>query len=80
MNEITPRRTDMIDAYLIHCYARRGKKSRAHLWTGTDTVCRMWSTGGLAKSKYDTYDDSRGLKICTMCQATGQKHEAEAEA
>lgn len=60
---------DMSAAYLIRVHGLGSKSPRAHLWTGTDTVCRMWSTGGLAKSKYSVQADSRGLEICTMCQA-----------
>jgi hypothetical protein len=55
-------------AYLIK---GQGTKARAHLWTGTDTVCRMWSTGGLSKSKYSVCSDSGGRKTCHMCLAGG---------
>src|SRR5271166_5532841 len=46
-----------------------GKKTRAHYWTGSDTVCRMWSTGGLRdKSRYSVTSDDAGLPVCQLCQ------------
>ena len=51
--------------YLI----RRGKKkARAHLWLGRDTVCRLYSTGGIkAKSKFIVCDSPENRPICVMC-------------
>jgi hypothetical protein len=45
----------------------RALKRRAHIWTGSDTVCRLWSTGGLTQSDYSVHDDSMGRKICQKC-------------
>ena len=42
------------------------KAKVAHVWTGSDTVCRMFSTGGMNKTKYLQVDASE-LKICKMC-------------
>lgn len=45
------------------------KNQRAHLWDGKNTLCRMWSTGGLrAKKKFGVYDSNMGRKICHMCR------------
>ena len=55
--------------YLIRS---KGKTPRAHLWTGTDTVCRMWSTGGLQQSNYSVHSDRGCLEICMMCR-TGRE-------
>lgn len=48
----------------------------AHPYDGKDTHCRMWSTGGMRKSKYDYYATladllavSPNATICTMCAA-----------
>ena len=41
-----------------------------HLWTGFDTVCRMWSTGGLGKVKGRIVQNDRfdaNWKICNNC-------------
>ena len=43
-------------------------KSVAHIWTGSDTACRMYSTGGLNPKKYKLSKESYDLKICTMCR------------
>ena len=44
------------------------KKVTHHMWKGTDTVCRMASTGGLNLEKYSSADPSveRG-SICKLC-------------
>jgi hypothetical protein len=43
-------------------------KSCAHFWTGTDTACRLWSTGGLkARSQYRVVKERGRLPICSMC-------------
>jgi len=45
----------------------------AHHWTGTDTYCRMASTGGLNKKKYEVHTTDKGRKICTMCKNVKDK-------
>lgn len=42
-------------------------KSAAHLWTGNNTVCKMYGTGGMTKSRQITSLTARGKPICTMC-------------
>lgn len=44
------------------------KNTRAHIWTEDDTVCRMWSTGGLKRESYEVQDDRGNHKICHMCE------------
>ncbi len=52
--------------YLIR---NKGTKNKTHIWTGEDTACRMWSTGGLASSKgYTVHQGTDGHEICHMCQ------------
>ena len=51
-------------------------KTVAHLWTGTDTYCRMWSTGGLAGKKAKGNRvmgvlDNR--TVCKMCKNNAPK-------
>jgi hypothetical protein len=56
--------------YLIRS---KGKNKAAHYWKDGDTLCRMWSTGGIDKRRaYAVFENSQGLRICHMC---GQVHE-----
>ena len=58
--------------YLTHSKAK--KKYVAHIWTGKDTVCRMWSTGGLKKHMgWVHLDNPAGLKVCAMCRNVSLK-------
>jgi len=48
-------------------YLVRKKKAKTrHIWTGYDTVCRMYSTGGLRKNSYKVEKES-DLPTCAMC-------------
>ena len=40
---------------------------KAHYWNGSNSFCKMYSTGGMRKSKYIVTDSKHGLPICTMC-------------
>src|SRR5260370_22955693 len=44
-------------------------KLKAHIWRDGDTVCRMWSTGGLKQSSYEVATDRGTHEICCMCSA-----------
>lgn len=50
----------------------RGKKSwkaPAHLWVEGDTLCRLWSTGGIQnKENFRILDKVGDHKICLMCR------------
>ena len=46
---------------------RHSNRGRAHIWTGADTQCRMYSTGGLKPSKYKVVDKTN-LPICNNCK------------
>lgn len=37
------------------------------MWTGEDTVCRKWSTGGLQQANFSVVDDDEERDICSMC-------------
>jgi hypothetical protein len=45
----------------------KGKKSKAHVWSNGDTLCRMWSTGGLKITGYTLTDDRGTHEVCHMC-------------
>lgn len=47
---------------------RKRKAKTAHIWTGYDTVCRMYSTNGLRKIAYMVVATS-DLPTCSMCNA-----------
>lgn len=54
----------------------QGKKQKtAHLWDGTDTLCRMFSTGGLNPSKYEITDHKGERGICFMCNTVKMRDE-----
>ena len=59
------------DEIIIHHKYLFKKKEykKAHIWTGKDTICRMWSTGGLGylSAGYCLFDNCAGREICTMC-------------
>lgn len=44
-----------------------GSKNSAHVWLGTDTACRMWSTGGMKQSRFSVTECNKGRDICQMC-------------
>lgn len=46
---------------------KRKNSSVAHAWVGGDTACRMWSTGGIRKAKYEFSVSAEGHRLCQMC-------------
>lgn len=63
-------------AYLVDEHKR---KASAHIWSGSDTACRMWSTGGMnrAKPSWLVRGDADGRLVCHMCLlAVGDAAEA----
>ncbi len=40
---------------------------KTHVFTGNDTLCRMWSTGGLKQHKYGFFD-SPPTRVCMNCR------------
>lgn len=62
--------------YLVKKGRRARKNAVAHLWDGQDTICRLFSTGGLNDKFYQTamsreHLDPEGKKIelpvCKLC-------------
>jgi len=45
---------------------RKDKMKTKHLWRDTDTVCRLFSTGGLNQANYEVVKEST-LPTCVMC-------------
>ena len=56
--------------YLIR---NRGSKQKAHIWTGKDTVCRMWSTGGMKQESFTVNKTTLGKDLCLMCSHIGPR-------
>lgn len=42
-------------------------KPAAHVWTGKDTACRMWSSGGLSPSGMRLAESQMGHRLCKLC-------------
>lgn len=59
--------------YLIK---NRSNKTKAHIWTGNDTACRMWSTNGLKHEIHSVNETTLGRQICAMCQINAKKAKA----
>lgn len=60
-----------------YLFRPRSEKGAAHIWTGNDTACRMWSTGGI-KNKNDRRWARVELALvpptlCTMCRAVSER-------
>jgi len=52
---------------------RKTKVSKYHLWDGKDTLCTMYSTGGLLPDKYKLVPDIPSAPVCTMCANNAKK-------
>ena len=42
-------------------------RGATHIWDGTDTACRMWSTGGLNRAKTWEYHVTPSTHLCANC-------------
>ena len=49
-------------------------KAKAHLWDGSDTACRLWSTGGIKQTRpgWITTPSIGGRELCHMCGMNAQ--------
>ena len=56
---------------------KNGTKAKAHIWTGTDTVCRMASTGGLTLSRFEVRKERGDHEVCSMCSNGEADHVVE---
>lgn len=56
----------------------KGKKAVAHVWNGEDTACRLWSTGGIGRSRPYEVQEVRGdHPICHMCKMVSGAHDTD---
>ena len=52
---------------------RKGSK-HYHLWHNNNTVCKMWSTGGMNhQKKWFIVEEVSGRLLCTMCRNNQKK-------
>jgi hypothetical protein len=51
------------------------RRSKSHIWDGYDSLCTMWSTGGLKQEFYDVYREPGDNGICAMCQGELERRE-----
>lgn len=58
--------------------ARKGKSRIYHLFQSGDTLCRLYSTGGMSKQKYEKLKNVEGKRLCVMCENVSlwPKHKA----
>ena len=49
--------------YLVN---KKKESGKAHLWDDGDTYCKMYSTGGLRKKRYEVVDDKEDKEVCLM--------------
>jgi hypothetical protein len=57
----------------MYLYRPTSKKGAAHLWNGHDTLCTMYSTGGMSKRRNKVMPTADGRRICAMCQVNNRK-------
>lgn len=57
--------------YLLKFSTKRMNYISAHLWNGSDTLCTLYSTGGIKNKKlYKPFDlNLNNLPVCKMCKA-----------
>ena len=59
-------------------YLIKKKNSKVvHIWIKTDTVCRLYSTGGMNKKRYKVVKDRGNLPICSMCDKSEIDYRSE---
>lgn len=59
--------------YLI----RKRLNGKAHHWDGSDTKCRMASTGGISMRKYMVAESSCQLLVCHLCAEKLRKEQVQ---
>jgi len=47
--------------------AKKKKPAVFHYWYGSNTACRLWSTGIMSKS-YKLIHSTEGLRLCKICK------------
>lgn len=55
--------------FAVRCNGQGTPTGKTHLWTGHDTACRMWSTGGLPGRHKYRYFIAPPTELCHNCHA-----------
>jgi hypothetical protein len=53
--------------FLVKCNIKGTPNGKTHLWNGSDTACRLWSTGGLNQKKRWEFYIEPPTELCTLC-------------
>ena len=53
--------------FLVRCNSLGGVSGKSHLWTGYDTVCRMWSTNLADSKKTYVVRCEPPTQLCSLC-------------
>lgn len=54
--------------YFVKVRGKKKHKTTAHIWDGEDTICGIYSRGGLDPDNYQITDSPRGKRICIYCE------------
>jgi len=57
----------------MYLYCANKKDPVLHLWTGSDTVCTLFSTGGMGTRNKRLTDKTFGRRVCRMCLNNSRK-------
>lgn len=49
------------------------KSSKSHFWDGTDSYCRMWSTGGIIQASYSLSAEPSTQGVCKLCLSAANR-------
>ena len=55
-------------------YNVKRKGTAAHIWVDEDTLCKMYSTGGIRQGKKELHDKLDHRRVCLMCQNVAKKY------
>lgn len=58
----------------MYLVAIKHNQKKAHYWIDNDTLCRLYSTGGLIKSRYHLVNILEHREICHMCSLIKSKN------
>ena len=56
---------------------RKRKRKVAHIWSGTDTACKMYSSNCWSKDKFLVLDKPGNLPVCHMCKTVSERTPAK---
>lgn len=61
------------NSYGLFLVNLKKQNSVAHLWNGTDTVCKLYSTGGMSKKKKTVSTTTHGRELCATCLSVNSR-------